>query len=304
MDRLSTRLFPVPPDQRTAAQSWIDHGQRKPLEARPASSVVLLRDTATGTETFLTCRRGQSPLGVIGFPGGSIEESDDDDVPWYGPSSSTWAKLLGVEDHRVARRHVLCAIRELFEETGVLLAGPDASSLVEGTQVKEWVKAREALANGEATFAEVLGRRGLGVRTDLIKPLSHWLTPDFAHRRFDTHYFAAAQPLNQEPSILGGKGVWGQWRWAAQEITDRDTTALGDAVGEASTMGRTLGELAVPAVELILEKIGSSRGCVAYLSHKRPVTVYHPELAEQDGNLMLQVACPRLTEGGSTQRGR
>lgn len=304
MDRLCTRLFPIPPDQRSAAQSWIEHGERSPLEARPASSVVLLRDTATGTEAFLTCRRGQSPLGVIGFPGGSIEESDDDELPWYGPTPSAWSKMLGIDDHQLARRHVLCAIRELFEETGVLLAGPDASSLVEGTQAKEWMKAREALNEGECSFADILRRRGLGVRTDLIKPLSHWLTPDFAHRRFDTHYFAAAQPVNQEPSILGSKGIWGQWRWAAREIDDRDTTALGDAVAEPNTTGRTLSDLAVPAVEIILEKIGSSRGCIAYLSHKRPVKVYHPELAEQDGMLMLQVECPKLTEGGSVQRGR
>ena len=304
MDRLSTRLFPVHPDQRTAAQSWIEHGERTPLKARPASSVVLLRDSAIGTETYLSYRRGQSPLGVIGFPGGSLEESDDDDLTWFGPTPSMWAKTLGVDDQRVARRHVLCAIRELFEETGVLLAGPDASSMVEGTQAKEWMKARVAINEGECRFTDILTRRGLGVRTDLIKPLSHWLTPDFAHRRFDTHYFAAAQPVNQEPSILEGKGVWGQWRWAAQEIADRDTTRLGDEVGQPNTKGCTLSELSVPAVEVILEKIGSSRGCIAYLSHKRPVKVYHPHLSEQDGNLMLQVECPKLTEGGSVQRGR
>lgn len=294
----------MPPDQRGAAQSWVEHGERTPLAARPASSVVLLRDRAIGTETYLSYRRGESPLGVVGFPGGSVDESDDDDVRWFGPSPSLWAKTLGMEDHRAARRHVLCAIRELFEETGVLLAGPDASSLVEGTQAKEWMRAREAINEGECRFADILGRRGLGVRTDLIKPLSHWLTPDFAHRRFDTHYFAAAQPVNQEPSILDSKGVWGGWRWAAREIAERDTTRLGDEIGQQNSVGRTLSDLAVPAVEVILEKIGSSRGCVAYLSHKRPVKVYHPHLAEQEGTLMLEVECPRLTEGGSAQRGR
>lgn len=303
MDRLSTRYFPVPSDQQSAAQSWVEHGERTPLKARPASSVVLLRDSPVGTETYLSYRRGRSPLGVVGFPGGSIDESDDDDLLWFGPSPSVWAKTLGVEDHREARRHVLCAVRELFEETGVLLAGPDASSLVEGTQAKEWMRAREAINEGECRFADVLGRRGLGVRTDLIKPVSHWLTPDFAHRRFDTHYFAAAQPVTQEPSILESKGIWGRWCWAAGEVDRRETTALGDEVGQDNTVGRSLSELAVPAVEVILEKIGSSRGCIAYLSHKRPVKVYHPQLAEQDGDLRLKVECPKLTEGGSAQRG-
>lgn len=304
MDRLCTRHFPVHSDQRTAAESWVEHGERTPLKARAASSVVLIRDNAIGTETYLSYRRGQSPLGVIGFPGGSVEESDDDDITWFGPTPMAWAKTLGVDDHRTARRHVLCAIRELFEESGVLLAGADASSLVEGTNAKEWMRAREAINEGECSFADILTRRGLGVRTDLIKPLSHWLSPDFAHRRFDTHYFAAAQPVNQEPSILASKGVWGSWRWAAQEIAERDTTSLGDEVGQPNTVGRTLSELSVPAVEVILEKIGSSRGCIAYLSHKRPVKLYHPQLSEQDGHLMLEVECPKLTEGGSAQRGR
>ena len=75
-------------------------------------------------------------------------------------------------------------------------------------------------------------------------------------------------------------------------------------MGQPNTVGRTLSELAVPAVEIILEKIGSSRGCIAYLSHKRPVKLYHPQLEEHDGDLVLQVECPKLTEGGSVQRGR
>ncbi len=304
MDRLLNRFFPVHPDQRSAADSWIEHGARTPLKPRPASSVVLLRDTAVGTETYLTYRRGESPLGIIGFPGGSIEESDDDPVEWFGPTPAAWAKALGVEDHHVARRHVLAAIRELFEETGVLLAGPDASSMVEGTTGREWMKARESINEGETSFAEILNRRGLGVRTDLLKPLSHWISPDFAHRRFDTHYFATAQPVNQEPTILASKGIWGEWRWAAQEIERRDSSALGDEVGQPNTTGRVLSELAVPAVELMLEKIGSSRGCIAYLSHKRPVKIYHPQLADCDGVLMLKVECSKLTEGGSAQRGR
>ncbi|WP_026550050.1 NUDIX hydrolase [Arthrobacter sp. Br18] len=304
MDRLSNRLFPIHPDQVTAARSWVEHGERTPLKPRSASSVVLIRDSAVGTETYLSYRRGQSPLGVVGFPGGSIEESDDDPVEWFGPTPIVWARALGIEDHNLARRHVLAAIRELFEETGVLLAGPDASSLVEGTHGREWMKAREAINEGESNFSEILQRRGLGVRTDLIKPLSHWLSPDFAHRRFDTHYFAAAQPVNQEPTILESKGVWGEWRWAAREIERRSTTQLGDEVGQPNTVGRTLSDLSVPAVEIILEKIGSSRGCIAYLSHKRPVKLYYPQLAEHDGGLMLEVACPKLTEGGSAQRGR
>ncbi|WP_028280440.1 NUDIX hydrolase [Arthrobacter sp. H5] len=303
MDRSSTRLFPVPQDQLGAARSWIDHGERTPLKPRPASSVVLIRDSAAGTETYLSYRRGESPLGIVAFPGGSVEPTDDDDVPWFGPSPGHWCAALATEDHSAARRFVYAAIRELFEETGVLLAGPDASSLVEGTNHPEWMKARVAIASEEITFADVLRRRGLGVRADLLKPLSTWLSPDFAHRRFDTRYFAAAQPVNQEPSVLAGKGIWGAWRWSAKEIDARTNSTLGDEVGQPNTVGRTLSEVTVPAVELILEKIASSRGCIAYLSHKRPMKVYVPRLVEVDGDLKLSVECSTATEG-SAQRGR
>ncbi|MHA7261742.1 NUDIX hydrolase [Arthrobacter sp. TMN-37] len=304
MDRLRNRTFPLHPEELGAARGWVEHGARTPLKARPASSVVLLRDSPSGPQTYLSCRPGESPLGIVGFPGGLVEESDDDPVDWCGPSPMVWAKALGAEDHHMARRHVLAAVRELFEETGVLLAGPDPTSLVERPRGREWMKARESVVQQDCSFAEFLNRRGLAVRSDLIKPLAHWLTPDFAHRRFDTHYFAVAQPVNQRPTLLEGKGLWGDWRCAAQEIERRHTTALGDEVGRPNTVGRTLSELTVPAVELILEKIGSSRGCIAYLSHKRAITLYYPRLAERDGDLMLEVACPVLTEGGSAQRGR
>jgi 8-oxo-dGTP pyrophosphatase MutT (NUDIX family) len=301
---LTRRLFPLSADQSGAAESWIEHGERTPLKARPAASVVLLRDAPAGVETYLGYRTGRSPLGTVAFPGGSLEESDDDDVPWFGPPPAVWARSLGIEDHLEARRYVLAAIRELFEETGILLAGPDSSTMIEDRHRDEWMPVREAIAVQESTFAAMLKRRGLGVRTDLLKPLSHWITPDFAHRRFNTRYFAAVQPVNQQTSLLAGKGVWAQWCCAAQVIADRSTTALGDLIGQPDTVGRTLSELTVPAVEIMLEKIGSARGCIAYLSHKRPIRTFQPDLVVRDGKYYLEVEASTLTEGGSVQRGR
>ena len=262
--------------------------------------MVLLKDSPTGVQTFLTYRPGGSPLGLVAFPGGTIEAADDDVTDWVGPSPTLWAKSMGIADIQMAKRHVVAAIRETFEETGILLAGPDASSLVEGVSGPEWMKARESIASQDSTFAELLERRGLALRTDLLKPLSHWVGPDFAHRRFDTRYFAAARPVNQEPQLLSSKGVWGRWVAAGDVLAARGSTALGDEVGQDSTVGLVLGELVVPAVEIILEKMSASRGCIAYLNHKRPINEYRPKLVtDEQGEFSLEVPVAPASEGAA-----
>jgi 8-oxo-dGTP pyrophosphatase MutT (NUDIX family) len=266
--------------------------------------VVLLRDSPTGLETWLGYRPGSSPLGVLAFPGGSLEASDDDAVGWLGPSPQHWAEQMGTDDVGLARRHVVGAVRELFEETGVLLAGPDLSSTVEGTSTPEWMRAREAVAGQEKSFTEVLAKRGLSVRTDLLKPLVNWLSPDFAHRRFNTRYFAATVPMNQRPSLLASKGVWGRWVSVRKVIDERDTTALGDEVGQENTIGVPLGQLLVPGSEIMLEKMAAANGCSAYLSYKRKAHVYQPKLVEDDdGGLLLEVEAAK-TIAGEPQRER
>ncbi|MHA7268545.1 NUDIX hydrolase [Arthrobacter sp. HLT1-20] len=295
---MGKRRFPLSADQREAAQTWVEFGARTPSKPRPASSVVLLKDSPSGLQTFLTYRPGGSPLGAVAFPGGTIEAADDDVTDWVGPSPTQWAKSLGSADIGLAKRHVVAAIRETFEETGILLAGPDASSLVENISGPEWMRARESIAGQETTFAALLERYGLALRTDLLKPLSHWLSPDFAHRRFDTRYFAAATPINQQPSLLTSKGVWGRWASAGDILASRTSTALGDEVAQPLTVGLTLGELVVPGVEIILEKIAAARGCIAYLNHKRPINEYQPRLIGEDPETFcLEVST--ASEGGA-----
>ncbi|MEC5179745.1 NUDIX hydrolase [Arthrobacter sp. CG_A4] len=303
MPKLVRRLFVLPPDLEGAARSWREHGDRTPRAARFASSVILLRDSPTGLETWLGYRPGTSPLGVLAFPGGSLQASDDDAVGWLGPSPQHWAEQMGTADVGLARRHVVGAIRELFEETGILLAGPDLTSTVEATSTGEWMRARVAVAEQEKSFTELLAKRGLSVRTDLLKPLVNWLSPAFAHRRFNTRYFAATLPMNQKPSLLAGKGVWGRWVCVRGVINERETTVLGDEVGQANTAGRHLGELLVPGSEIMLEKMAGANGCIAYLSYKRKAHVYQPELVEEDGRLMLEVEAA-TTVAGDPQRER
>ncbi|WP_207346331.1 NUDIX hydrolase [Arthrobacter sp. E3] len=294
------RRFPLNADHREAAQAWADFGERTPSKPRHASSVVLLKDSPSGLQTFMTYRPGGSPLGTVAFPGGTVETADDDVTDWVGPSPVAWAKSLGTDDISLAKRHVVAAIREMFEETGILLAGPDASSLVESISGQEWMRARESIATQESTFGTLLERYGLALRTDLLKPLSHWTSPDFAHRRFDVRYFAAARPVNQELSLLSSKGVWGRWVSAAEVVAARGGSALGDEIDQPNTVGMHLEELVVPGVEIILEKIAAARGCIAYLNHKRPINKYQPTLVvDADGQFCLEVPATPASEGAA-----
>lgn len=301
---LLRRLCDLPPAQYDAAENWVSYGNRTPRATRPASSVVLIRDSPKGVETYLGYRPGGSPLGSVAFPGGSLEDDDEREIPWYGPSLSEWSKRLGILDQRVVRAHIVCAIRELFEETGVLLAGTDELSVVENCDSEDWMAVREAVAVQDKSLEDVLRKRGLGLRTDLLRPLSHWISPNFALRRFDTRYFAAALPVRQEPSLLRGKGIWAAWKVAAEVIEQRNTTSLGDEVGAPDTKGLSLSKVTTPAVEVILEKIASTRGTVAYLSVRRELKSYHPELVQVGGEFYLDVTTATAAEGGGLGRGR
>ena len=109
--------------------------------------------------------------------------------------------------------------------------------------------------------------------------------------------------MNQQPTLLESKGVWGRWVSVSTIIAERGTTALGDEIGQENTAGLPLGQLLVPGSEIMLEKMAAAQGCIAYLSYKRKPHVYQPRLVEEDGTLMLEVEAAR-TVSGEPQRER
>ncbi|MBV2357869.1 NUDIX hydrolase, partial [Streptomyces sp. J2-1] len=96
-----------------------------------------------------------------------------------------------------AQAIVCAAVRETYEEAGVLLAGPGEDSVVGDTTGDDWEADRAALVARELSFAEFLDRRGLVLRSDLLAPWSRWITPEFESRRYDTWFFLAALPVGQ-----------------------------------------------------------------------------------------------------------
>ncbi len=192
--------IPLPPSLVEQAAAYAS-GELTPAEPRDAATVVLLRASSSGEgpEVYLLRRQASMAFaaGMCVFPGGGVDPRDfDADVAWAGPSPASWASRLGV-DEAMARALVCAAVRETFEESGVLLAGTSASSVVSDTTGSDWESDRVALESRALSFTAFLAARGLSVRSDLLAAWSGWLTPEFEPRRYRTWFFVAALPAGQ-----------------------------------------------------------------------------------------------------------
>ncbi|MEU6159769.1 NUDIX hydrolase [Streptomyces sp. NPDC047130] len=188
-------------------------GTLTPVTPRRAATVMLLRDTGHGPVVHMLRRRASMAFagGAYAYPGGGVDPRDDDrQVRWAGPSLAAWADRLGV-DEPAAQAIVCAAVRETFEEAGVLLAGPTEDTVVGDTTGEDWEKDRAALAGHELSFAEFLDRRGLVLRSDLLGAWARWITPEFETRRYDTFFFVAVLPEGQRArnvSTEADRTVW------------------------------------------------------------------------------------------------
>ncbi|MHC0431972.1 NUDIX hydrolase [Streptomyces sp. O3] len=215
------------------------NGTLRPAPPKRAATVMLLRDTAAAGPAVHMLRRRASMAfagGAYAYPGGGVDPRDDDHhVGWAGPALSTWAARLGVTDTE-AQAVVCAAVRETYEEAGVLLAGPTADTVVSDTTGADWEADRAALVARELSFAEFLDRRGLVLRSDLLGAWARWITPEFEPKRYDTWFFVAALPAGQRTrnaSTEADRTVW---------TAPRDATAGYDR-GELLMMPPTIATL-------------------------------------------------------------
>ena len=147
-------LPPVPlPEEFVQIFREYDDGTRQPAEPRNAATVVLLRPGAGDSPEVYLLRRQVSmdfAGGMCVFPGGGVDPRDyDTTVAWAGPTPEDWAARLGT-DADVARALVSAAVRETFEESGVLLAGDSADTVVADTTGADWCCAPTCSAPGPA----------------------------------------------------------------------------------------------------------------------------------------------------------
>lgn len=191
-------------------------GELSPAPTRDAATVLLLRAPSAGTGIEVCLLRRSAHLsfaaGMYAFPGGVVDPADTlDTIAWAGPSAAAWAARLGVDPSR-ARGYLCAAVRETFEESGVLLAGPGGrDARPDDLSGPAWEADRLALLDRSRTLAQVLASRDLAVRSDLLAAWAHWVTPEVEERRYDTWFFVAR--ITRARLVRDASGEADRMRW-------------------------------------------------------------------------------------------
>jgi len=239
------------------------------VPVRPASTVVVLRDTPDSPEVFLVRRNFTIAFmaGAHVFPGGRVDEADAD-------CDSAWCDFPGTgtlpDTPPLAFR--VAALRELFEEAGLLLARDHKGQLVtiDGDEVRaRFDRYRDEIHSGQTTFRAVVEREGLRLALDAIVPFARWLTPPIEVRRFDTWFFLARVPPGQRPAHDAHESVESEWLPAAVAL-DR---ARSGAMHLPPPTWATLREL---------EGFPSSDAAFAWAA-TRSIATRQPVLVEENG---------------------
>lgn len=175
---------------------------------RPAATVVLAREGGVGIEILLVRRPIASRFAAEAwvFPGGAVDPEDrelDRVRHTTAPVAGGWSDRLAVTDSGEAMGYLVAAIRETWEETGILLA--------EGLAADAARTARRELLAG-APFADLLARHGMRLATEGLLYIAHWITPETEPRRYDARFFLAR--VGAEAVCELNRGELEEWRWA------------------------------------------------------------------------------------------
>ncbi|MDR7313345.1 8-oxo-dGTP pyrophosphatase MutT (NUDIX family) [Nocardioides luteus] len=275
--------IPIPPvrlnDDIVALAGEYAEGVRTPVEPRDAATVLLLRPgSGAGPEVYLLRRQMTMGFaaGMAVFPGGGVDVRDVElpDSCWAGPTAAEWARRLGVDEAR-ARALVAAGVRETFEESGVLLAGVSEDSVVDDVSGDDWEADRAALESRTLSLTELLTRRGLVLRTDLLAPWAAWTTPVFEPKRYATWFFVARLPEGQLTRDVSSESSSVQWLEVAEAVAQVEA-------GELAMMPPTyLNCLEVASLGSEDEILADAAG--------RTLTMFTPTVSEVDGGHVLSM---------------
>ena len=231
-----------------------------------------------GVDVFMLRRTSTmefAPLMMV-FPGGGVDPRDaDPSLPWAGPSPAEWGRLL-IADEATARELVVAAVREVFEECGVLLAGPDVDSVVGDVSGPTWRAEREALLSHELSLAQMLIGRGLVLRSDLLRARAHWITPEFEPRRYDTRFFAALLPAGQIADDQTSEADHADWADPVRLLKDY-------ASGSA---------LMLPPTVVCVEQVAAAASVADFLAGEVHMAPIMPVPVEVEGAVVMRCTLP------------
>ena len=247
-------------------------------KARPASTILLLRDSAGPDgkgeiEVFMMVRHYEIDFnsGALVFPGGSVDAGDHDIAAkpeLYAGGEGLDAEVLGFR---------IAAIRETFEESGILLAKPRGSTTLVDAKRAEEIEAanRAALCEGKTTFLTILTDNAMLLTLDELVPYAHWITPEGMPKRFDTWFFLAAAPPEQAGAHDGKESTDSIW------VSPREALAGGES-------GRF--KLPFPTTRNLI-KLGKHRTVRDALDDAsgKPIVTVMPVMTKENGGRQLRI---------------
>ncbi len=253
---------------------------KTPVPARPASTVVILRDGTDGIEVFMVERHREIDFasGALVFPGGKVDPEDSD---------AAWGELAAQAPAAPDRSFFVAAGRETFEEAGLVLARQRGTqAIVDAAAADRLVEThRVRLLKGETSFVDIVRGEDLALALDMMVPFAHWITPEPVPKRFDTHFFLIAAPVVQLGAHDGGESVEGLWIAPQQALSD------------AEAGSRTL----VFATRMNLSKLARYRTVAeaVAVTRSRPVVTVTPKVKNTPEGRWLQI--PAEADYGLTE---
>jgi 8-oxo-dGTP pyrophosphatase MutT (NUDIX family) len=234
----------------------------------PAATVVLLRDEPR-FEVLMIARAERSSFagGALVFPGGRVDPGDAD--PQWTEHTTGLARDPALAAAQVA------AVREAFEEAGVLLARGPGGVLLNADEVAGLGSWRANVERDDALFLTLVRRHSLKLAVDLLTLFAHWIAPPGLHRRFDTLFFAAPFPAEQEVMEDGDEATEALWITPAEAVAAR-------AAGTRKIIFPTARNL---------ELLGVSRSTqeVIDFARRRPIRPVIPDTITRDGAMYLKL---------------
>jgi len=242
---------------------------------RPASTILLLRDSVAqqDIEVFMMVRHYEIDFnsGALVFPGGSVDKGDLEIIA----NADLFTGGDGLDADALSFR--IAAIRETFEESGILLARAKGSNALIDAQRASAIEAghRKDLCEGNVSFLKVLADNELALALDELIPYAHWITPEGMPKRFDTWFFLAAAPPDQLGTHDGKESTDSIW------VSPREAVAGGESGRFKLPFPTTRNLIKLGKQGRVQDALDDARG--------KPVVAVMPVMTRLNGGRQLRI---------------